>query len=139
MYHFGYLGMKSRLQLAGLHFNENSGRDQAKLKNGEEQFNISFPKFKKGDFSVKRVLTKCTFNYVTELQKEVCRIIRAGEICQNEEPPHPHFPVPSNIRISRKPSTNTGVENATWSMWGNNLCWTSRFQCKLYVVGANLV
>ncbi|XP_064651530.1 uncharacterized protein LOC135502532 [Lineus longissimus] len=89
MYHFGYLGMKSRLQLAGLHFNENSGRDQAKLKNGEEQFNISFPKFKKGDFSVKRVLTKCTFNYVTELQKEVCRIIRAGEICQNEEPPPP--------------------------------------------------
>ncbi|XP_064643629.1 uncharacterized protein LOC135497726 [Lineus longissimus] len=26
---------------------------------------------------------------VTELQKEVCRIIRAGEICQNEEPPPP--------------------------------------------------
>ncbi|KAI4800031.1 hypothetical protein KUCAC02_016568 [Chaenocephalus aceratus] len=62
MYHFGYATMISRLQLAALHFNENGGRDQAKGKHGVLQFNIAYPKYKKKDgYSLKRVLTKCTF------------------------------------------------------------------------------
>ena len=47
----------SRLQLAALHFNENSNRKQTVTKQGEEQYEIIFPKFKKGGYTVKKVPT----------------------------------------------------------------------------------
>lgn len=37
-----------RLSVAALHFNENSGRQQATSKSGELQYGISYPKAKKG-------------------------------------------------------------------------------------------
>ena len=39
-----------RLELAALHFNENSNREQARTKEGEEQYDIVFPKYKKGGY-----------------------------------------------------------------------------------------
>ena len=38
-----------RLQLAALHFNENSGRGQALTKQGSKRFDVVFPKYKKED------------------------------------------------------------------------------------------
>ena len=50
-----------RLQIAILHFNENSDREQAKLEDGSGRVNIVFPKYKKGEHTVKRILVKCTY------------------------------------------------------------------------------
>ena len=36
-----------RLQLAALHFNENSGRGQVLTKQGSKRFDVIFPKYKK--------------------------------------------------------------------------------------------
>ena len=38
--------MYSRLQLAALHYNENSAREQATTQQGQERYNIGFPKYK---------------------------------------------------------------------------------------------
>ena len=46
-----------RLQIAILHFNENSDREQAT--DDSERFNIAFPKYKKGEHTVKKILVKC--------------------------------------------------------------------------------
>ena len=50
-----------RLQIAILHFNENSDREQATLQDGSERFNIAFPKYKTGEHTVKKILVKCTY------------------------------------------------------------------------------
>ena len=44
-----------RLQLAALHFNVNSNREQAFTSSGEERCDIIFPKYKKGGYIVKMV------------------------------------------------------------------------------------
>ena len=53
---------KQRLLLAALHYNHNSCKHQAKTKKGEDQYSISFPKYKKGGFIVREVMEKS--NYV---------------------------------------------------------------------------
>ncbi|XP_039522036.1 uncharacterized protein LOC120475416 isoform X2 [Pimephales promelas] len=63
---FSYLGMLCRLYLAALHFNENSGRTQARTAAGELQFNIKIPKAKRGEH-VSMMKTKYSTEYVTEL------------------------------------------------------------------------
>ena len=50
-----------RLQLAALHYNENADRRQAVTKEGEQCFNIIFPKYKKGGYVVRKVMEKATF------------------------------------------------------------------------------
>ena len=50
-----------RLELASLHFNENSNRDQAVTKQGKEQFDIVFPKYKKGGYIVRKVTVDQTY------------------------------------------------------------------------------
>ena len=51
-----------RLQRAILRFNENSNRENATLKDGSERANIAFPKYKKGEHTVKKILVKCTYS-----------------------------------------------------------------------------
>ena len=50
-----------RLQLAALHFNENSGREQATTQHREERYDILFPKFKKGGYIVRKVTVDPTY------------------------------------------------------------------------------
>ena len=50
-----------RMQLATLHFNENSNRDQAVTKEGKDCYEIVFPKFKKGGYIVRKVTVKPTY------------------------------------------------------------------------------
>ena len=46
-----------RLQLAALHFNENTNRVQAVTKQGTKRYDLVFPKYKKEDYMVKKILT----------------------------------------------------------------------------------
>ena len=57
-----------RVQLAALHFNENalhfnenSGRAQATTKQGEERYDVVFPKYKKGGYIVRKVTVDPTY------------------------------------------------------------------------------
>ncbi|XP_071843613.1 uncharacterized protein [Apostichopus japonicus] len=52
MTHFGYKGMKSRLHLAALHYNENAQRAQSRCKDGRERYSVKFPKHKKGEYTI---------------------------------------------------------------------------------------
>ena len=54
-----------RLELAALHFNENCNREQAITKEGIEQYDIVFPKYKKGGYIVKKVVKKPTYSELT--------------------------------------------------------------------------
>lgn len=49
-----------RLQIAILHFSENSDREQATLQDSTEQFNIAFPKCKKVENTAKKIF--CEMN-----------------------------------------------------------------------------
>lgn len=55
--------MQHKLQLAALHFNENASREQAVTKKGDERYDITFPKFKKGGYIVKKILADPTYGY----------------------------------------------------------------------------
>ncbi|CAG2218817.1 unnamed protein product [Mytilus edulis] len=68
---FSYHGMLCRLWLAALHFNENNQREQAVTKDGRARYKIVYPKFKKGDYSVKRILVDCTYDYVQTVMTTV--------------------------------------------------------------------
>ena len=64
-FRFNVVGVlfKSRLLLAVLHYNNNSNKQQAKTKKGEDQYSISFPKYKKGDFIVREVMEKSNYGW----------------------------------------------------------------------------
>lgn len=44
-----------RVQLAALHFNENSNHDQAIAKDGTDSYENVYPKYKKGGYTVRKV------------------------------------------------------------------------------------
>ncbi|XP_060077580.1 uncharacterized protein LOC132557108 [Ylistrum balloti] len=67
MHRFSFNGMKCRLILAALHFNENSGREQAQTKQGDLCYKVTFPKHKKGGYTLREVKTESTFNYAKVL------------------------------------------------------------------------
>ena len=51
-----------RLQLAALHFNENSSRDQAVTQQGELRYEVLVPKFKRGGYTVRKKRVKPTYS-----------------------------------------------------------------------------
>ena len=51
-----------RLALAALHYNENAGRKQAVTRQGEERYDILFPKYKKGGYVVRKVTVDPTYS-----------------------------------------------------------------------------
>ncbi|XP_056014958.1 uncharacterized protein LOC130052852 [Ostrea edulis] len=59
--HFFYAPMKARLYIAALHFNENSCRDQAKTRNGEPVFSVSYPEGRHGSGLPKEVKVKQSY------------------------------------------------------------------------------
>ena len=76
MYHFSFNGMKSRLFLAAMHYNENSSRQQQQNKEGDLQYAIVFPKYKKGGHIVRKILVDCTYNYVDVLFSELITTVQ---------------------------------------------------------------
>ncbi len=61
--------MTCRMYLAALHYNENSTRRTAVCADGTSQHRIHFPKSKKGEYTVRSVKTKPTFDYTRGLLK----------------------------------------------------------------------
>ena len=49
------------MQLATLHFNENSCRKQAVTKDGKESYEIVFPKYKKGGYITRKITVDPTY------------------------------------------------------------------------------
>ena len=46
-YHFSYLGLKTRLLLVAMHYNEHAERHQCQNTKGTPEFTLAFPKYKK--------------------------------------------------------------------------------------------
>ena len=59
--HITTCGLHIRLKRAALHFNENSNREQVVTINGEERYDIVFPKYKYGGYIVRKVLKDPTY------------------------------------------------------------------------------
>ncbi|XP_071505513.1 uncharacterized protein [Diadema antillarum] len=68
---YSYYGMISRIQLAAMHFNENSKKQQATTSTGKKRFKLSKPKYKPGRASVKPVKESSSFSYVDDLLADV--------------------------------------------------------------------
>ena len=51
-----------RYQIAILRRNENVGRVQAKTREGEDRYNVVYPKFKKGSHTLCKVFEQATFS-----------------------------------------------------------------------------
>ena len=58
---FAFPAMKYRLELAALHYNENSGRCQARTKEGKLQYKVRYPKYKRGGHIVQRRQVAATY------------------------------------------------------------------------------
>lgn len=58
-----------RLQLAALHYNENSKRGQAKTKTGDKRYAVHFPKYKKGGYIVRKLLAECTYGKLSTYRR----------------------------------------------------------------------
>ncbi|XP_021342022.1 uncharacterized protein LOC110454168 isoform X2 [Mizuhopecten yessoensis] len=66
--HYFYPSMLARLYLAALHYNENSKNRRAVTKDGQQKWQISYPKAKKGkEVVVKPCKTRPTYGYVALL------------------------------------------------------------------------
>ncbi|XP_046339478.2 uncharacterized protein LOC124120650 isoform X2 [Haliotis rufescens] len=70
-YHYHYNGMKARLLMSALHFNENGSRHIANTKNGHEKWSVSYPKSRNWEAAAKPLKTNPTYEYVGELLHEV--------------------------------------------------------------------
>ena len=75
MYHFHFHGMEGRLCLAAPHFNENSKQQQYQNQQGESQYTITFPKYKKGGCIVRKLMEDCTYGYMDYLFEELIGIV----------------------------------------------------------------
>uniref|UniRef100_A0A3Q2YVI8 Uncharacterized protein n=1 Tax=Hippocampus comes TaxID=109280 RepID=A0A3Q2YVI8_HIPCM len=62
MYYFSYKGMKSRIILAAMHYNENAGRPQNVTKEGIHSYCIVYPKYKSGGYSLRKILLDATYD-----------------------------------------------------------------------------
>ena len=68
---FSYMGMKCRLLLAALHFNENSSRGVKRNLDGSERHVVTFPKAKSGKYAVRQLCESSSYNYVNDILKTV--------------------------------------------------------------------
>lgn len=50
-----------RLWLATLHFNENSQRTQAVTQDGKARYRVVFPKYEKGEYTVRKISVDSTY------------------------------------------------------------------------------
>ncbi|XP_051510706.1 uncharacterized protein LOC127415798 isoform X2 [Myxocyprinus asiaticus] len=68
---FPFMGMLCRLYLAAMYYNENANREQAKTSAGQDVYRQVYPKFKKGECTIRPVTTAPTYNYVDDLLRLV--------------------------------------------------------------------
>ena len=94
--HFSYKGMVARTQLAALDNNANTGRKQARIKEGERageaRYKLCFPKANK-QWVVKPITEKKSFQYLSGLLSEVVKRVELGNAVIPAMPVH----LPKNI------------------------------------------
>ncbi|PIK45919.1 hypothetical protein BSL78_17198 [Apostichopus japonicus] len=81
---FSYEGMTCRLLLAGLHYNENSNRDPALTKSGEQLYAIDFPRAKHGDYTLREIQSQVTFGYVNDLMEQAIHSLEENRNLRQE-------------------------------------------------------
>ena len=101
--HFSYRGMLARTQLAALDNNENTGRQQATVQNGENEgelrYKLAFPKSHKR-WVVKPIKVAKSHGYLSEMVKDVIKSCEDGGTSTTQE--HPNLP--RNIASAPRPS-----------------------------------
>ncbi|XP_069110215.1 uncharacterized protein, partial [Argopecten irradians] len=80
---FSYHGMYCRLLLAAMHFNENSGREQSLTKEGIPKYNIVYPKYKKGEHTIRQMKIDQSFYYVENLMSVTTQITKKVRMHNN--------------------------------------------------------
>ncbi|XP_074659296.1 uncharacterized protein LOC141912031 [Tubulanus polymorphus] len=104
MIHFSYIGMLSRMCTAILHYNENSGRLQAKTKDGNERFTVFYPKHKDGH-TLRRILTKATYGYVDECVVAAIKIANKEVEVSDYCTPPPHLSS-QKVKVTKEEAIN---------------------------------
>ncbi|XP_064636950.1 uncharacterized protein LOC135493502 [Lineus longissimus] len=94
MFAFAFETMTTRVYLAALHYNENAGRAKATTNDGAARYNVAYPKYKKGSYTVKKILTNCTYDYVADCFEEVMKLAqdkgyREANLLENPTPEIP--------------------------------------------------
>jgi solute carrier family 8 (sodium/calcium exchanger) len=100
MTHFGYCGMLCRLLLAALHYNENAGRKQAVNRDGKLEYQILYPKYKKGDHIVRGIKVASTYNYIKELFNDLTQLAETTSLCSLQ--PVIDVTIPPSLCASKK-------------------------------------
>ncbi|XP_061183204.1 uncharacterized protein LOC133191468 [Saccostrea echinata] len=59
--------------IAAIRYNENSSRAHAVTRYGDLQYKVSFPKFKQGDYSTRKLTVEPTYGYTSTLMKETLK------------------------------------------------------------------
>ena len=75
-----------------MHFNEKVNRPAALTKSGVKRHKVTFPKFKKGESSVREVKVAASYNYVNDLIGEIvyrCKANSEKTILEERLPPAP--------------------------------------------------
>ena len=99
--------MKTSLLLAAMHYNENAGRHQCQNKKGKPEFTIAFPKYKKGGYIARKILTECTGDYVDRLFNAlVSRLISQEDVPEQQAMKSP----PSLCINFDKPNKEVAIE-----------------------------
>ena len=98
-YHFSYLGMVMRSQLAVLDFNSGYGLEQARTKSGKKKCNVGFSKITK-TWSSKPIKAKKDNSYLKEMVQETIECAASKTTL-----PIPVIPsLPENIANVPKPN-----------------------------------
>ncbi|XP_041457112.1 uncharacterized protein LOC121430959 isoform X2 [Lytechinus variegatus] len=105
---YSYQGMKCRLYLAALHWNENCGRSQAQDVDGNPVYKLKYPRSKEGGHTVEKVLTACTYDYVKALLRVVLDLVEnklqiRGEMDELQ-------PKPARSASYQKPNKSEAVQ-----------------------------
>ncbi|XP_037508895.2 uncharacterized protein LOC119385549 [Rhipicephalus sanguineus] len=103
LYHYPYAGMKARTQLAVLHYNENSERDQACTKDGTPRWRIKYPKAAGGEPVACPIMEAAKHGYVQKLLQAVTTAaINAPPGKREKATPETRSPLSSSFSIVNK-------------------------------------
>ncbi|XP_074649035.1 uncharacterized protein LOC141904348 [Tubulanus polymorphus] len=103
MIQFSYNGMTSRLQIAALHFNENSDRIQGTKIDGTKKYSIVYPKYK-DTHTLRKLLTDATYVFFISEYVDICwnKIL---EDVEEADRPRKIITVPPNLTSNKEKIT----------------------------------
>lgn len=103
-------GRQQGLLLAAMHFNENNRRDHSYTQDGKARYSIVFPKYKKGEHTVKKIKVDCTYDYVEMLMTTVLTMAQESNMNKMSFGLHMDVPPPLCSTYTR-PNKDAAVKN----------------------------